>query len=402
MDIEDIQSPRDYLIYSKNEVHPYSPAIGKLLDLSTSYVYDAEKAYAEGKINAVWSRATGWEIPLIYASDIIPVAYSEMGRLSDIESVTIAEDYYQFPQETCSMVKCTVGQWHKRRGSGIKKIIGASVACEPYNLAWELMRSEGYDVHSIDVVYRAPGVKGERLEQLVKFLIEQIHETAEWLTGSREINEEKLKIEIQRKNRLISKVRRILELRIKNPYYMRSLPSIYLLTGLNTYFGKPVEYEAMLDELIRELETAPVDKSDLNKVIPLVWVGSAGQEFGIYEAIDQSGGALLGFRGYPFNNYDETLPPVEALARHVLGNQDAGASIYVQKVIEQELKKVKARGLVLYGYLGCSYGSVAREMWRDYFHKKGYPSINIEGTFQVGPPTGQILTRIRAFVEMLA
>lgn len=402
MDIEDIQSPRDYLIYSKTQVHPYSPAIGKLLDLSTSYVQDAETAYAQGQINAVWSRATGWEIPLAYASGIIPVAYSEMGRLSDMEAVTIAEDYYQFPQETCSMVKCTVGQWHKRRGAGIRRIIGASVACEPYNLAWELMKKEGYDVHAIDVVYRAPGVKGERLEQLVQFLIEQIYETAEWLTGSREINEEKLRTEIQRKNRLIVKVRKILELRIKNPYYMRSLPSIYLLTGLNTYFGKPAAYEAVLDELIAELETAPVSKSDLAKVIPLVWVGSAGQEFGIYEAIDQAGGALLGFRGYPFNNYDETLPPVEALARHVLGNQEAGASIYVQKVIEQELKKVKARGLVLYGYLGCSYGSVAREMWREYFHKKGFPSINLEGTFQVGPPTGQILTRIRAFVEMLA
>ncbi|MCE5286250.1 MAG: 2-hydroxyacyl-CoA dehydratase family protein [Pelosinus sp.] len=402
MEIEDIQNPRDYLIYSKNVVHSYSKAIGKLLDLSTSYVHDAEKAHEEGKITAVWSRATGWEIPLTYASGIIPMAYSEMGRLSDLESVTIAEDYYQFPQETCSMVKCTVGQWHKRRDSTIKRIIGASVACEPYNLAWELMRKEGFDVHSIDVVYRAPGVKGERLEQLVQFLIEQIHDTAEWLTGKREIDEEKLKIEIQRKNRLIAKIRKILDLRIKNPFYMRSLPSIYLLTGLNTYFGKPEEYEAVVDLLIEELENAPVNKGDLERVIPLVWVGSAGQEFGIYEAIDQANGALLGFRNFPFNTYQEDIPPIEALARHVLGNQEAGASVYVQKVIELELLKVKARGLVLYGYLGCSYGSVAREMWREYFHKKGVPSINLEGTFQVGPPTGQILTRIRAFIEMLA
>lgn len=400
--IEDIQSPRDYLIYSKNEVHGYSTAIGKLLDLSTSYIPDAEQDYAEGRTNAIWTRANGWEIPLLYSAGITPVAFSEMGRLSDLEAVTIAEDYYQFPQETCSMVKCTVGQWHKRRGSGIKRILGAGVACEPYNLAWELMKKEGYDIHSIDVVYRAPGVKGERLEQLVAFFIKQIYETAEWLTGSSYIDEEKLKLEIQRKNRLIVKVRRVLELRLKNPFYMRSLPSIYLLTGLNTYFGKPDEYEAVLDQLIAELEQAPVEGSDLKKVIPLVWVGSPGQEFGIYETIDQANGALLGFRGYPFNTYREDISPVEALARHVLGNQDAGASIYVQQVIEQELNKVNARGLVLYGYLGCSYGSVAREMWRDYFHKKGIPSINLEGTFQVGPPSGQILTRVRAFIEMLA
>ena len=402
MQIEDIQSPRDYLIYSKNEVHNYSRAIGRLLDLSTSYIPDAEAAHASGQTTAIWTRANGWEIPLLYSLGITPVAFSEMGRLSDLEAVTIAEDYYQFPQETCSMVKCTVGQWHKRRGSGIKRILGAGVACEPYNLAWEIMRKDGYDVNTIEVIYRAPGVTGQRLEQLVQLFIQQIYETAEWLTGSRYIDEAKLKVEIARKNRLIGKVRKILELRLANPFYMRSLPSIYLLTGLNTYFGKPEEYEEVLDQLIHELELAEAAPADLQKVIPLVWVGSPGQEFGIYETIDQARGALLGFRGYPFNTYREDISPVEALARHVLGNQDAGASIYVQNVIEQELNKVKARGLVLYGYLGCSYGSVAREMWRDYFHKKGIPSINLEGTFQVGPPSGQILTRVRAFIEMLA
>ena len=402
MQIEDIASPRDYLLYSKSEVHNYSAAIGKLLDLSASYIYDAEQAYKEGKIKAIWSRANGWEIPLVYASGIVPVAYSEMGRLSQFEDIGIAEDFYQFPVETCSMVKCTVGQWHKRCGLSINRILGASVACEPYNLAWELMRKEGYDVYTIDVVYRAPNVKGQRLEQLVKFFVEQIYDVAEWLTGSRVINEDRLTVEIQRKNRLINKVRRILQLRLQHPFYMRSLPSIYLLTGLNTYFGKPHEYEETIDLLLTELESLPFDKEEQEKAIPLVWVGSAGQEFGIYETIDQAGGALLGFRGYPFNTYREDISPVEALARHVLGNQNAGASIYVQKVIEQEIQKVNARGLVLYGYLGCSYGSVAREMWRSYFHDKGVPSINLEGTFQVGKPTGQVLTRIRAFIEMLA
>jgi benzoyl-CoA reductase/2-hydroxyglutaryl-CoA dehydratase subunit BcrC/BadD/HgdB len=402
MQIEDIESPRDYLVYSKNEVHSYSQAIGKLLELSTSYIYDAEKAYKEGTINAVWTRTNGWEVPLVYACGIVPVAFGEMGRLSEFEDIGIAEDVYQFPIETCSMVKCVVSQWHKRQGSSINRILGASVACEPYNLAWELIKNEGYDVYSIDVVYRAPNVEGERLEQLVEFFIKQIYDVAEWLTGSRNIDEDRLKVEIKRKNRLITKVRRILELRIQHPFYMRSLPAIYLLTGLNTYFGKPEEYEATVDLLLEELEHLPINEAEKRRAIPLVWVGSAGQEFGIYESIDQAGGALLGFRGYPFNTYREDISPVESLARHLLGNQNAGASVYVQKVIEQEIKKVNARGLVLYGYLGCSYGSVAREMWRTYFHGKGVPSINLEGTFQVGRPTGQVLTRVRAFIEMLS
>ncbi|BBB90909.1 MAG TPA: 2-hydroxyacyl-CoA dehydratase family protein [Methylomusa anaerophila] len=402
MQIEDIKSPVDYLIYSKNEIHGYSRAIGKLFDLSTSYISDAEKAYKEGK-KVIWSRTNGWEVPLAYSCGIIPVAFSEMGRLSDFETMRIGEEYYQFPPETCSMVKCTVGQWHKRKSKSINRILGAGVACEPFNLALELMKQAGYDVHTVDVIYRAPGMKGDELENLVEFFIRQIYDTVEWLTGSRKIDEDKLKQEIQRKNQLISKVRKILELRIGNPFYMRSLPAIFLLTGLNAgYFGKPEEYEKVLDLLIEELENAPVNEEDLKRVIPLVWVGNAGQEFGVFEVIDQADGALLGFRGYPFNICREDIPPVEALARHVLGNQDAGASVYVQQVLEKEAQKVNARGLILYGYLGCSYSTIAREMWGDHFRKQGIPSINLEGTFQIGPPSGQILTRIKAFTEMLA
>jgi benzoyl-CoA reductase/2-hydroxyglutaryl-CoA dehydratase subunit BcrC/BadD/HgdB len=51
--------------------------------------------------------------------------------------------------------------------------------------------------------------------------------------------------------------------------------------------------------------------------------------------------------------------------------------------------------------IGCSFSGVYLEMIRDYFHKKGVPGISLDGSFQVGPPSGQLLTRVRAFVEML-
>lgn len=391
-----------HLTFSK-EAHDYSPGVARILDLTASYVPDAEQAHREGRKKGVWTGIGGWEIPLIYALGFTPVSFSEMGRLSNQEAMTIAEDYYQFPQETCSMVKCVVGQWHTRKDTeGIKRILGNSTACEPYNLAWEIMTKEGYDVHNIDVVYRGPAVDGKRLEQLVNFFTEQIYGVAEWLTGSRDIDEDRLHAEIKRRNRILVKVRRLLDLRLKHPYYIKSLAIIYLLNGLNTLFGKPDEYEEAIDQLLDELSSAPVNEDELKAVIPLVWAGGTGQEFGVYQAIDDAGGALLGFRSVPFRNYREDVPPVESLARYVLDNQNAGASIFARHVIEKELDKVKARGLILYGYLGCSYGSVAREMFRDYFHKKGIPSINLEGIFQVGAPSGQILTRVKAFVEMLS
>ncbi len=401
MQIEEVQNQRDYLVYSK-EVHGYSPAIGKLLDLSASYIYDAEQAYQAGQ-NAIWCRASAWEVPLLYSLDTIPAVFSEMGRLSDREAMQIAEDYYQFPVETCSMVKCTVGQWHKRRGSSIKRILGTSSACEPYNMAYEVMKQEGYDVYCIESIYRAPGVAGRRLDQLKKFFVEQIYGVTEWLTGQRYINEEKLKVEVARKNRLIDKIKRILDLRVQHPFYIRSLPTILLLNiGLSTYFGKPAEFEATVDLLIQELATAPVDPADLKRVIPLVWGYGTGQEFGIYEAIDQAGGALLGLRNVPLKKYREDVPPVEALVHYIYDNHAAGAGTYMRELIEQQLDKIKARGLLLYGYIGCSFSSVDKELFREYFRQKGIPSISLEGSYQVGPPTGQVLTRIKAFIEMLA
>jgi benzoyl-CoA reductase/2-hydroxyglutaryl-CoA dehydratase subunit BcrC/BadD/HgdB len=327
-----------------------------------------------------------------------------MGRYSTREDMQVAEDFYQFPVETCSMVKCTVGQWHKRLEAGnINRLLGNSSSCEPFNLAWEVMRSRGYDVYNNEVIYRGPTVQGERLEELIQFMVEQMLDVAEWLTGERKVDEEKLKIEIARKNRLLVKLKRILELRVSHPFYMKTLAIILTLNvGLNNYFGKPVEYEKAIDALIAELENAPVKERDLKTVIPLVWAGGTGQEFGVYEAIDIAGGALLGLRSVPFRYVREDVPPVEAIARWVYDNSAAGAGVYARNVIESEIEKLKAKGVILYGYIGCSFASVDREMWRRYFHAKGIPCLNLEGSFQTGSPSGQVLTRVKAFVEMLA
>jgi benzoyl-CoA reductase/2-hydroxyglutaryl-CoA dehydratase subunit BcrC/BadD/HgdB len=395
------QSQLEHIVYCRDTVHGYSKSIGKLMDLVVNFVEDAEKAVRNGK-NAIWAGG-GWEMPLLYASGTIPVAYSEMGRISGKDAIAVAEDHYQVPAETCSMVKATIGEWYLRRNSGIKRIFGNSAGCEPFNLAWELMKKEGYDVYTIDVVYRAPGVQGERYDQLLKYFISEIHDLSEWLTGSRKINDDRLGLEIRRKNYLMRKMRRIMEFRLKHPFYVRSLAVMYLINGLSHYFGKPEEYTEVVDGLLDELERLPESKEERDAAIPLVWAGGNGQEFGIYEAIDDANGALLGFVTTPYiRDYREDVSPVESLARFLLDSQMAGASVYRRHAIEQQVNKINARGLILYGYLGCSFGSVAREMFRDYFHKKGIPSINLEGTFQVGAPTGQILTRIKAFIEMLS
>jgi len=401
MAVKELQSQVEYIKRSKEEIHSYSKGVGKLYDLALSYIYDAEKAHKEGK-NAAWTM-TIWEVPLLYACDTIPVAFTELGRLGSADSITVAEDYFQIPRETCSMVAAILGEWYLRKEAGIKKILGFNASCEPFNVAWELIKNEGYDVYRIDTVYRPPHCDGERYEQLVEFLTEELKASANWLTDGKGLDEERLRFEIKRRNRILIKVQKIMELRYKHPLYIKSLATMYLLMGSGNYFGKPEEYEEVLDLLLEELENKPVNLEENAKVVPLIWAGGRGQEFGVYEAIDDCGGSLLGWMSpNPFVRlYREDIPPFESLARYNLDGQTAGAFEHRINVFEKQIEKSNARGIILYGYVGCSFGGVEQEMEREYFHKRGIPSISLEGSFQVGPPSGQILTRIKAFIEML-
>ena len=79
-----------------------------------------------------------------------------------------------------------------------------------------------------------------------------------------------------------------------------------------------------------------------------------------------------------------------------------GSPVHRLKPIEELIEEYGAKGILFYSYVGCSFAGVHQEIQRDHFHKLGIPSISLEGSFQVGPPSGQLLTRVRAFVEMLS
>ncbi len=397
--VNELKSQLEYIKYSKEEEHKYSEGVAQLFDLATSYIFDAEKAYRNGK-DAVWTGAI-WEAPFIYASDFIPVSYTELGRLVSSDVVRIAENQFQLPAETCSMVKAALGEWHLRKG-GINRILGTSGGCEPFNIALEILKGEGYDVHYIDTTYRSPRCSQGEYEELVKYLMNQIKTSVQWLTGS-ELDEQRLGAELKLRNQAMRKIRKIMELRLNAPLYIRSLPTMFMLMGSGHYFGKPEEYMNMLDTLLAELEKES-RKTNNDKYVPLVWSGGRGQEFGVYKSIDDANGSILGWViPTPYiRDYNEQLPPLESLARYFLDGQTAGSVGYQIKAVNEQVKKVNARGIIFYGYVGCSFSGIQRELLRDHFKKNGIPGITLEGSFQVGPPSGQLLTRVRAFTEMLA
>jgi len=396
--------PRNQIEYieQSRQAHSDSKGVQKLFDLAMSYMPDAEKGNQQGR-RAVWSTGL-MEAPLLYACDTVPMAVYDLGRLSAAEEAAqLSEDLFDMPKETCSMVSALLGEWYLRRNNSVKKVVALSTVCEPLNMAYEMIKEFGFDIHRVEQVIRPVHGGEERLEQMVRFLASELEDVAIFLTG-KPVDEARMRHEIARLNRLMAKFREILKLRLANPLYIKSLPTLFLLMGSAHYFGKPDEYEAMLDQLIDELKTAAFVPSPMGKIIPLTWVGARGLEFGVYKAVDDLGGALLSW--FTPNPYDrvwrEDIPPLEAMARFILDYFVTGSPVNQIKYIEQMIAESGSRGMFFYTYIGCPYGGMHVELFRNHFHQKGVPSSNLEGSWQVGAPSGQLITRVRAFIEMLS
>lgn len=390
----------EYIQYSKYE-HGYSRAVNELFDLALTYIEDGEKGNRLGR-KAAWTQGV-FEAPLFYACDTVPMSAIDLGRLSSRNSVQIAEEIFDLPKETCSMISVLLGEWHLRRNSSVKKVVAFNNACEPFNMGYELIREHGYDIFRVEGAIRPKLNHDGRFEQMVSFLAGELGDLAIWLSGKK-IDEKRMAQEITRINRILAKVRSIMELRLKNPLYIKSLPTMFMLMGSGHYFGKPDAFEAVLDRLIDELKSASLVTSPLGKVVPLTWIGARGLEFGVYKAVDDCGGALLSwFTPNPYDrNWREDVPPLESMARYILDYFLVGSPVHQIKGIEKMIEQSSSKGIFFYHYVGCAFGGIHVEIFRDYFRKTGIPSIGLDGCFQVGAPSGQLLTRVKAFIEMFS
>jgi benzoyl-CoA reductase/2-hydroxyglutaryl-CoA dehydratase subunit BcrC/BadD/HgdB len=385
-----------------------SKAIPALAELAKSYTFkEIEQQVLAGK-SAIWG-GSSWEAPLIRACDTIPVGINELWRGDSLHAEAVSENQFQIPSEFCSMIKAMVGRLSLKKNDPIKRILVFGSTCEPIGISLEHARREGYDIFTIDAatVFKP----GERRDELVKFLVKELNKAAIWLTG-KPADEEKVRAEIRLKNRITRKVRRILELRIKAPFYLSSLPTLQTLLGSTHYYGNPEKFSDILDELTSELEEAARHPTD-QPYIPLVLAGLIGGVVGgggLLNAIEESSGVILGWVLLCTSDFREDVPPLESLAHYLFDAQikgelgeAAGASATYRRVrVEELVKQTKARGIISSFVTGCPYGSVVQGLEREYFKKQGVPLVALETTVHDQPPTEEQITRVKAFIEMLS
>ena len=383
-----------------------SEAVKRLWELHKAYSLDQIERWAEEGRSVIWG-GNSWEAPLIRACDTIPVGFAELWKHDSLRAEAVAENHFQIPSEFCSMIKAMIGRLHLRKDNKIKRILYFGSTCEPISMVLDHARHDGYDVHCIDA---ATAFKpGERRTELVAFLVNELQKVSLWLTGKR-VDEDRLTAELKFKNRILHKVRRILDLRIKVPFYLNSPPTSQLLLGSNHYFGQPQIYDRILDELLAELELA-ASAPETRPFIPLVLAGGVAGGPKLLKVIEEANGAVLGWVIHSTSDFREDLPPLEAVAHYLFDAQlkgelgeGAGASATLRRRrIDELVEKTSARGIISSFVTGCPYGSVVQGIEREYFKKKGVPLVSLEHTVHAEePPTEEQITRIKAFIEMLA
>jgi benzoyl-CoA reductase/2-hydroxyglutaryl-CoA dehydratase subunit BcrC/BadD/HgdB len=268
-------------------------------------------------------------------------------------------------------------------------------------------RHDAYDVHCIDA---ATAFKpGERRTELVAFLVNELQKVSLWLTGKR-VDEDRLRAELKFKNHIMRKVRRVLDLRLQAPFYLSSAPTSQLLMGSTHYFGQPEAYEAVLDQVVADLEAAG-RAPETRYFIPLVLAGGVAGGPKLLKVIEDAQGVVLGWVIHSTSDFREDIPPLEAVAHYLFDAQlkgelgeGAGASATLRRVrVEELVDKTKARGIISSFVTGCPYGSVVQGLERQYFKKKGVAFVGLEHSVHAEePPTEEQITRIKAFIEMLA
>jgi benzoyl-CoA reductase/2-hydroxyglutaryl-CoA dehydratase subunit BcrC/BadD/HgdB len=380
-----------------------SKGLKALNALAQSYSFGQIARAAEAGASVIWG-GWSWESPLIYACGVIPVCYNELWAEGSREAETVAEDHFQVPSEFCSMIKAMAGRLHIDRDRKIKRILHFGSGCEPISAVLELTKRDGYEVETIDTV--SAFRQADKRDAGVAFLVEELKRIAVWLTGE-PVDEERVGVEIRRKNRVLEKVGRAIELRSRHPRYVNGLDTRLIFMGAMHFFGDPEAFADALDELIAELEDLEEDANP--SYIPIVLAGSVGN-VRIFEAIEETNGAIAGWVYHGSDLYREDVPPLESLAHYVLDAQSkgdlgeaVGASVaYRRNLVAEEVKKTGARGVISSSITGCPYASLMQQLESDHFKALGIPLIALETDVHKEPPTEEQIMRIKAFIEMLS
>jgi benzoyl-CoA reductase/2-hydroxyglutaryl-CoA dehydratase subunit BcrC/BadD/HgdB len=369
-------------------------------------VAEQKRAIADGAL-AVWNGLM-WDNSFLFACDAIPLQIGELWRDEHIQSQHVGEADFQIPEEFCAPGKAIAGRLHLWRNVTGKRILVFGTGCDPRSISYEMLKSDGYQVYTIDGVTANPlEFDPKRHEAYVEYLTKEFEGLAIWLTG-RPYDEERLRAEIRFRNKVLSRMQRIIDLRRLNPLLLPQSLMMPLGMGASHYYGNREGYLQALDAVIEELEIQ-TGLTEPAEYVPIVITGILAT---ILRTVEESGGAIVASVRFGSELYREDIPPVESIARYLLNCQlrgeghDVSGAFAAQRryLVEDLFHQTKARGIISGGLISCPYFDMAAQLDQDYFRKKRIPFLTVQspGTGPESLPGEDQVTRVKAFIEMLS
>ncbi len=224
--------------------------------------------------------------------------------------------------------------------------------------------------------------------------LERVKKRLEDFTG-RPIGEKNLREAVKLANRKRFLLQKLASKREK-------IPAVQFFQAVNRALTLPLE------EAISFLESLDLEEEGPSERLRVVLAGSTIDDLTLVEFIEESGGKIIDDDFCNGTRYfqtlaDESLPPMEAIARRLLERPLCPCKFlrpgaYSQNFLEKA-RRSRARGAILVRQKFCDPWGWEFPLMQSVFRDGGIPLLMVE-VEQPGA-TGPAVTRIQAFMEML-
>jgi benzoyl-CoA reductase/2-hydroxyglutaryl-CoA dehydratase subunit BcrC/BadD/HgdB len=339
---------------------------------------------------------------LIVAAGAVPVA------LCSTKEEPIADGERYLPRNFCPLIKSSYGFaiMEKCPFFNNSEFIIGETTCDGKKKMFELMAG----FKPIVVLEVPQSAKGETQKRYWRDEVTRCKTEIEKRLGVT-ITEEKMTAAIRDLNEQRVLMRELAALNMAIPAPLSGMDMLKVMWARNFIFDRPV-FNQQLRDLIAELKTMnPKGENALPKPVQRIIVTGVPTGIGsekVIRIIEESGAAVVylencsGMKPY-LHDVATTGSPLDAIADKYLAIPCSCMSPNTERLelLAKLAKEYHADGIVDITWIGCHTYNVESRVLRDYLANHGdVPLIQIETDYSQGD-TGQIRTRVEAFLEMI-
>lgn len=341
---------------------------------------------------------------IIMALDLVPIALCGGTNFS----VPYAEK--TLPRDICPLVKSTLGLAFSKTCpyAPIKSLAIGETTCDAKKKVWDIL-SQKVNFHIMELPQKKDIIDTHLWNDEIHTLVEKLEKLAE-----KRLNLEVLKDKIEIMNNKRKALQRLAKLRLKEPIPISGLDTLVVMqAALN---DEPVRFTRYVEELCDELEDR-IKKgisvfSDNAKRVMVSGCPSVMGNWKIHSLIENSGGAVVVDETCTGVKYFKDL--VDTKANDMDGLLSAIADRYLKlncscftpnndrlDMVKNLAQEGNVKGVVQYVLQYCHTYNIEAIRVEGALKQVNIPSIKIVTDYSE-EDTGQLRTRIEAFLETLA